>query len=369
MTQGSYVRYRTTVSTSDSDSEGKPQTAISPGYLMKDWHQAGRHYFTYDMGTVPMADFISYNSGRYEVTRDTDQGINGPIAIEVYHIPSHKFDVQDMIASSKAGLAYYERNYGPYQYRQYRIIEYPRYRQFAESLPNTVPFSEAIGFIDRVEKPDDIDECYFVTSHELAHQWWGHQLVGGNVEGSTMMSESLAEYSALRVMEKRYGTQNMRKFLAHELDGYLRGRSGEIRHENPLAFVQNETQTQDGWMQRRAGGVIIRRIEHQLNITSGQRSQIKAILDQEKPTIQSLASRVRQQNEELAQRTTFNEADVRAFAQQHVSTMEDVLVEREKVRTELLQVLTLEQRQKLRQIRAARSADVLQRLSLLGEQI
>jgi aminopeptidase N len=56
-----------------------------------------------------------------------------------------------------------------------------------------------------------------------------------------MMSESLAEYSALRVMEKKYGSENMRKFLSHELDGYLRGRSGEIRHENPLVLVQNET--------------------------------------------------------------------------------------------------------------------------------
>jgi len=66
-------------------------------------------------------------------------------------------------------------------------------------------------------------------------------VIGGNVEGSNMMSESLAEYSALRVMEKKYGADNMHKFLAHELDGYLRGRSGEIRHENPLALVQNET--------------------------------------------------------------------------------------------------------------------------------
>ncbi len=236
-----YVKFRTTVSTSDVDSEGRPQTAISPGYLQKDWHQDGRHYFTYDMGQVPMADFINYNSARYDVTRDVYQAINGPVAIEVYHIPEHNFDVQDMIDASKASLAYYEKNYGPYQFRQYRILEYPRYRSFAESFPNTVPFSEAIGFIGRVEKPDDIDESYFITAHEFAHQWWGHQLIGGNVEGSNMMSESLAEYSALRVMEKKYGPERMRKFLSHELDGYLRGRAGEISHENPLALVQNET--------------------------------------------------------------------------------------------------------------------------------
>ncbi len=236
-----YIRFRTTVSTSDSDSEGKPQIAVAPGYLQRDWHQGGRHYFTYDMGQVPMADFFNFNSGRYDVTRDVYKGMNGPVAIEIYHVPAHTFDVDDMIQASKASLAYYEKNYSPYQFAQYRILEYPRYRQFAQSFPNTVPFSEAIGFIDRVEKPDDIDFCYFVTAHEFAHQWWGHQLIGGNVEGSNMMSESLAEYSALRVMEKKYGSENMRKFLSHELDGYLRGRSGEIRHENPLVLVQNET--------------------------------------------------------------------------------------------------------------------------------
>ena len=235
-----YIKYRTTVSTSDSDNEGKPQIAISPGYLQKDWHENGRHYFTYDMGDVPMAAWFSFNSGRYDVTRDVYQGMNGPINLEIYHIPTHPYDVDDMMQASKASLAYYEKNYGPYQFKQYRIIEYPRYRQFAESLANTVPFSEAIGFIDRVEKPDDIDFAYFVTAHEFAHQWWGHQVIGGNVEGSNMMSESLAEYSALRVAEKKYGTENMHRFLSHELDGYLRGRSGELRHENPLALVQNE---------------------------------------------------------------------------------------------------------------------------------
>src|SRR6202044_3115881 len=86
----------------------------------------------------------------------------------------------------------------------------------------------------------DIDFTYFVTAHELAHQWWGHQLIGGRVAGSNMMSESLAEDPALRVMQKKYGDEQMHKFLAHELDGYLRGRSGETRKEPPLAQVQRE---------------------------------------------------------------------------------------------------------------------------------
>jgi aminopeptidase N len=103
-----------------------------------------------------------------------------------------------------------------------------------------VPYSEGLGFIQRVLKPDDIDEIFFITAHELAHQWWGHQLIGSQTQGSNMMSESLAEYSALMLMEKEYGAANLRKFLKQELDGYLRGRGGERRKEPPLALVQRE---------------------------------------------------------------------------------------------------------------------------------
>jgi ABC-type transport system involved in multi-copper enzyme maturation permease subunit len=229
-----WIGYRTTVSTSDD------QIALSPGYLTRDWHANGRHYFTYDMGNVKTLDFFSYVSARYDVKREMYQGAANPIAIEVYHIPAHAYDVDDMIDASKAGLAYYEKNFSPFQFRQYRILEFPRYRSFAQSFPNTVPFSEGMGFIGRLEKPTDIDFTYFVTAHELGHQWWGHQLIGGRVEGSNMMAETLAEYSALMVMQRKYGRDNMHRFLKHELDGYLRGRAGEIRRERPLVLVQNE---------------------------------------------------------------------------------------------------------------------------------
>jgi ABC-2 type transport system permease protein len=235
-----WISYRTTVSTSDFDSEGKPQTAISPGYLTRDWHENGRHYFTYDMGDVKTLDFYSFVSARYDVKREMYQGVDNQIALEVYHIPAHTYDVDDMIAASKAGLAYYEKNFSPFQFRQYRILEFPRYRTFAQSFPNTIPFSEGIGFIGRLEKPTDIDFTYFVTAHELGHQWWAHQLIGARVEGSNMLSETLAEYSALMVMKQKYGSDNMHRFLKHELDQYLRGRAGEIRKERPLVLVQNE---------------------------------------------------------------------------------------------------------------------------------
>ena len=234
-TQSDWIHYKAVVSTSED------QIALSSGYLTRDWHAKGRHYFAYDMGNVKMAEFYSFVSARYAVKKAVHPSAVNPVSIEVYHTPAHaKYDVDDMIEASKAGLDYYEKYFSPFQFRQYRILEFPRYRSFAQSFPNTIPFSEGMGFIGRVEKPTDIDFAYFVTAHELAHQWWGHQLIGARVEGSNMMSETLAEYSALMVMQRKYGRENMHRFLKYELDRYLRGRASETRRENPLVLVQNE---------------------------------------------------------------------------------------------------------------------------------
>ncbi len=244
--QSDWITYHTVVSTSPD------QTALAPGYLQREWLENGRRFFEYSMGSIHIQDFFAYVSGRYTVRRETYHGKLGDVALEVYHHPDHTYDVDDMLASSRAGLDYYQRVYSPYQFTQYRILEFPRYRLFAQSFPNTIPYSEGIGFIGRVLKPTDIDFTYFVTAHELGHQWWGHQLIGSEVEGSNMMSESLAEYSALQVMAQKYGRDQMHRFLRHELDSYLRGRAGETRHEPPLALVQREPYV---WYQK--GGQIL----------------------------------------------------------------------------------------------------------------
>ena len=92
----------------------------------------------------------------------------------------------------------------------------------------------------REDAKDDIDYPYYVTAHELAHQWWGHQVAGGNVQGGTMLVETLAQYSALMVMKQKYGEAKMQRFLQYELDRYLLGRSTEQKKELPLSRVENQ---------------------------------------------------------------------------------------------------------------------------------
>jgi ABC-2 type transport system permease protein len=244
--ESDWITYHAVVSTSAD------QIAIAPGYLQREWQSDGRRFFEYSMGSTHILNFFAYISARSQTRKETYHGPNGDVALEVYYDPAHTYDIDDMLASSRAGLDYYQRIYSPYQFTQYRILEFPRYRSFAQSFPNTIPYSEGIGFIGRVLKPTDIDITYFVTAHELGHQWWAHQLVGSDVEGSNMMSESLAEYSALQIMAHKYGRDLMHRYLRHELDSYLRGRAGETRHEPPLALVQREPYV---WYQK--GGQVL----------------------------------------------------------------------------------------------------------------
>ncbi|MBP6749251.1 MAG: ABC transporter permease subunit [Xanthomonadaceae bacterium] len=224
-----WIDFKTTICTAPD------QIALSPGYLQKEFVRDGRRCFAYAMDR-PMLNFYAYLSARWQVKK----GKYKDIPIEVYYDAKHPYNVDRMIASVQKSLAYYEANFTPYQHRQVRIIEFPGYQSFAQSFANTIPYSESVGFIADLRGKDAIDYVYYITAHEIAHQWWAHQVIGANMQGATVLSESLSQYSALMVMEKEYGRDKMRRFLKYELDRYLSDRGGELIEELPLYRVENQ---------------------------------------------------------------------------------------------------------------------------------
>lgn len=226
-----WVEVNTIISTSPD------QIAIAPGSLIKTWEKQGRKYFNYKLDHKSV-NFYSFISARYEVARKKWNGID----LEVYYDKNHAYNVPNMLKSMEKSLEYYTKNFGPYMHKECRIIEFPRYQSFAQAFPGTMPFSEGIGFIldQRDVTKDDIDQVFYVVAHEMAHQYWAHQLMGANMQGSEMMSEGFAQYSALMVMEKEYGKDKMKKFLEYEMDQYLNGRSGETEEEQPLMKTQGQ---------------------------------------------------------------------------------------------------------------------------------
>ncbi|MGO9707953.1 MAG: M1 family aminopeptidase, partial [Polyangiaceae bacterium] len=237
-----WVTFESTVSTSPD------QIAVVPGYLEKEWTENGRRFFHYKMD-AKILDFYSVLSARYLVKRDVWENPLGAagaptreVKLEIYYHPGHEYDLDEMMRGLKDTLTYDTAAFGPYQHRQARILEFPRYEMFAQSFPNTIPWSEGTGFINRVDptKESDVDLPYYGAGHELSHQWWAHQVIGGNVQGVTLLDETLAEYSAFMVLKKRFGANNMRRFLKYEMDQYLRGRALEQKREVPLERVEDQ---------------------------------------------------------------------------------------------------------------------------------
>lgn len=226
---GEWVTSDITVTT-DAD-----QTPIAPGATVSERVADGRRTVRF-VADAPIAHFFSIQSARYEVKQDR----LGDVKLAVYHQPGHDFNVDRMLSAMKRSLQVFEAQFGPYQFKQARILEFPSYANFAQSFANTIPYSENLGFLTQLGDPEDIDVVTYVTAHEIAHQWWGHQLVPSRQQGATMLVESFAQYSALLVMEQLYGREQMRRFLKYELDRYLRGRGSEVVEELPLARVENQ---------------------------------------------------------------------------------------------------------------------------------
>jgi ABC-2 type transport system permease protein len=226
-----WVPFETMIST-DPD-----QIAIAPGELTREWTENNRHYFEYRT-LRRVLNFFSVLSARYSVMRDKWKDVD----LGVYYQPGHEYNLEKMMKGMKDALEYCTTNFSPYQNKTLRIMEFPRYQSFAQSFPASIPYSESIGFIARVDpkSDEDVDYPYYVTAHEVAHQWWAHQVIGGNVQGATMLSESLAQYTALMVMKREVGASQMRRFLKYEMDRYLIGRATERKKELPLERVENQ---------------------------------------------------------------------------------------------------------------------------------
>ncbi|OJJ18701.1 hypothetical protein BKI52_24155 [marine bacterium AO1-C] len=235
------------------------QIAIAPGYLQKQWKQGNRAYFHYKMDQ-PIENFYSIVSARYQVLRDSvmiqDGEKSKKVDLAIYYDAKHQYNLKSMMRSMKHSLQYCSKNFSPYQYRQLRIMEFPRYAGFAQAFANTVPFSEGIGFV--LDQRQAIDIAYKVTAHEVGHQWWGHQVMAAHVHGAGMVLESLAQYSSVMVMKNHLPQEQLQKYMEFEHHRYFRGRTRLREKETPLS----EASIDPNYLQYGKGAVNLFALQH-----------------------------------------------------------------------------------------------------------
>jgi len=102
-----------------------------------------------------------------------------------------------------------------------------------------------------------------------------------------------------------------------------------------------------------------------LNLTDDQKTQMKAIMQKEKPTMQPLHQQERQIDQQLRQYVegNFDQAKVAALAAQKAQIQAAITVEQTRMHSELYQLLTSDQKAHLKQIEADHEARMQQRMN------
>ena len=207
------------------------QIAVVPGMLLRSWTENGRRYYHYG-SRIPENFAASVFSAKYAVAK----GRWKDVSLEIFHHPPHRANLDRMMSGMQAALDYYTSAFGPYPYRELRIVEVPPYSINARAFPSALALSEP-NFITRTG-PGLVDLTFFGTAHEVAHQWWGGQIRPAYAKGRGFVSEALANYSAMLVTEKVLGTAEARRVYDYQMNRYLQKR-GETGNDAPLLEVDD----------------------------------------------------------------------------------------------------------------------------------
>ena len=205
---------------------GEGQVAVAPGRLRRTWIESGRRYFHYATD-VPIRNHYAFFSAAYAVRRvrwnDT--------SIEIFHHPGHAWNVDRMARSVQASLDHYTQQFGQYSHGQIRLIERPGDGVAVHASPVNISYEEGFSRLNPGADSRDIDLPFAVAAHEVAHQWWGATLTPAPVEGGAVLTESLAWYSAIGVVERALGREHLQRLLSMMREAYAAPRT---RAEVPL---------------------------------------------------------------------------------------------------------------------------------------
>ncbi|HET6431273.1 M1 family aminopeptidase [Dyella sp.] len=214
-------------SSSITVSTSADQVPVAPGRRAWERVQGGRRSALF-VSEQPMKNLLSINSGRFAVKESSAGGIT----YRIYFDPRHAWNVDRMMKVMQASIGYYSRAFGPYQFTQLQVVERPD-AGGGHAYPGILSVGEGIFEMD-LRDPGQLDMVSMLTAHEIAHQWWGHQVTGARMQGGSLLYETLSQYSALMVLRRLEGEAMASRFLRFQIDRYLAGRRTQVLQEQPL---------------------------------------------------------------------------------------------------------------------------------------
>jgi hypothetical protein len=132
----------------------------------------------------------------------------------VFYSPRTPHNVDTMVKSLAAARKRYGAWFGDYPWTNLRVTQFPGLAGYAQGFPGNISFAEGIGYLSKpiVGDEDDpdaddnrIDVAFYIVAHESGHQWWGNIVTPGKGPGGNIISEGLAEFSALMLVHHELG--------------------------------------------------------------------------------------------------------------------------------------------------------------------
>jgi ABC-2 type transport system permease protein len=204
--RGHGIQFEAVVAT-DAD-----QIACAPGALLKSWKENNRNYFHYKTDS-PIGREWSFFSARYNVREEkwvSSDSLKRDVTIRILHVPEHTSHLDRMVESIRASLDYYSANFGHYPYNHLTVAEGPGEGRGIHADASMLTYAEGFSLWNPDNDELKFDFPFAIVAHEIAHQW---TVPYANVEGAPVMSESVAWYYAMKLVEKAKGTEHLQKLL------------------------------------------------------------------------------------------------------------------------------------------------------------
>jgi ABC-2 type transport system permease protein len=184
------------------------QVAVAPGELRRTWTENGRSYFHY-ASDVPISGTEVFFSADYMVHRERWNHVD----LQLFLHPGHTANLERVLRSVRASLDYFSQQFGPYPYAFLQVVEQPgNFLGMGVESSGVITGGEGIFLLN--PRDDGLDVISEIVAHEVGHQWWGMQLRPAFAEGGGLISESLAWYSAMQLVQHDRGRESLRRLMA-----------------------------------------------------------------------------------------------------------------------------------------------------------
>ncbi len=207
------------------------QTAVAPGKLINSWTENNRSYYHYATEN-PINYKFAFFSSRYHLYNESWRSdSNRIIDIRIFHHPKHIYNLERIGQGIQASFNYLNTEYGNYPHSEITFLEVPGYNKGLHAFPTNVFYREGFALLKPDKDPRGFDMVFATVAHEVAHQWWGHQVTPAPIKGAALITESLAWFSAFEIIEQSLGNDQLLTLLEMARDDYY---SPQERDADPL---------------------------------------------------------------------------------------------------------------------------------------